>query len=353
MNINFHYAAIKVLAHHADFSLPESQLIAYASQYVDDATEHRKIGLSRDPEVEGIRYEDGEFDPICTAHKDLDYIKGALSRRSRKLVYVCFHFLPSLTGQTSASRRQVKRNGRLARRLVTDAISAWKAAESREEEKRTLIQLGVALHSYADTWSHQGFSGDWDRDNNDISDVEIKRGAQWRDTKLISKFLSYAGPDIGHAELGTLPDRSDTAWRCKPRKRSTVGQDNCREFLEASDAILGLLSKARGNAGRWNGVKAKLRRCLRNPADHEDFGPRGRHEWRRQFPRLAFNYGPRDWFDAALKPGGGLLDLLGSTLRLDPEDFEVSEGREYFYFQAAAWKQRQAVRKAIRQAGQL
>ena len=350
MNINFHYAAIKVLAHHAGFSRADSQLIAYASQYVDDAREYRKMGLDRDPGVEGIRFEDGDFDPICTAHKDLDYIKGALSRRSRKLVYVCFHFLPSLTGQTAALRRRVKKNGRLARRLVTDAIDAWKAAGSREAKKRALIQLGVALHSYADTWSHQGFSGDWDRENNDIRGVEIKRGAQWRDAKLISQFLSYAGPDIGHAELGTLPDRSDTTWRCRPRKRSTVGQDNCKEFLEASDAILGLLSQATGNAGRWNGVKVKLRRCLRKPADHEDFRSRGGHEWHQQFPRLPFNYGPRDWFNAALVPEGGLLDFLGSALRLDPEDFEVCGGREYFYFQAAAWKQRQTVRKAIKDA---
>jgi hypothetical protein len=100
-------------------------------------------------------------------------------------------------------------------------------------------------------------------------------------------------------------------------------------------------------------VKAKLRRCLKNPTDHEGFRRRGQHEWRRQFPRLAFNYDPREWFDAALKPKGGLLDLLGSALRLDPEDFEVSRGKEYFYFQAAAVRQRQVVRRAITPAGQL
>ena len=69
MDINFHYAAVKVLACHAGFPPRESELIAYASQYVDDANAHRKMNLNRKPGVAGIRFAHGEFDPICTAHK--------------------------------------------------------------------------------------------------------------------------------------------------------------------------------------------------------------------------------------------------------------------------------------------
>ena len=51
MDINFHYAAIKVIANHAGFKPAESELIAYASQFVDDANEyipatHWPVGLA-------------------------------------------------------------------------------------------------------------------------------------------------------------------------------------------------------------------------------------------------------------------------------------------------------------------
>ena len=48
MNINFHYAAVKVLARHAGFSEGDSQTIAYASQFVDDATAHEEMALDKD-----------------------------------------------------------------------------------------------------------------------------------------------------------------------------------------------------------------------------------------------------------------------------------------------------------------
>jgi hypothetical protein len=290
MNIDFHYAAIKVLAHQAGFSIPDSQLIAYASQYVDDATAHKEVVLNKNPGVSEIRYINGEFDPICTAHKHLDYAKGMINRRSRALVYVCFHFIHSLEGTKDFSQRKVKRDGVLARELVMLALKEWKESKSRIEKRRALIKLGVALHSYADTWSHQGFSGYWDDQNNDISKLEIKNGAKWYEKAGVSTFLSYAAPNIGHAEAGTVPDRSEAEWRCKPSKRSHKGEKNCDEFLEASEKILELLSTATTKGKGWNGIRAKLSKCLMNPCDDDSFIKQlDKNEWRKQFPKLGFN----------------------------------------------------------------
>jgi len=348
MNINFHYATIKVLAHQAGFSLPDSQLIAYASQYVDDAVAHNEMKLNEDPGIPDIRYKDMIFDPICTAHKDLDYAKGVINRKSRKLVYVCFHFIPSLMGATDISRRKVVKDGKPAREQVIDALNAWNEnKKAREEKRRALIAVGVALHSYADTWSHQGFSGFWDSDNNDISNLETGPRGQSTLCKIASKFISYAAPDIGHAELGKLPDRSDIVWRCKPPKRTPEGESNCEEFLEASRTILDLLSNTTKKGKPWNDIKAKLRNCFMNPWDGDGFKPSDRSEWRTQFPKLHFDYDPRSWFEAALKPSGRFFDILGSMTGLDPEDYELCEGREYVYFHAAAGKQREEISKKI------
>lgn len=353
MNINFHYAAVKVLAHHAGFSKRESQLIAYASQYTDDAAEHEPMALDKDPDVPGIRFEHGEFDPICTAHKQLDYVRGMLKQQARLYVYVCFHFIPSLQGTRRNGRfRKVKKDGRLARRLVGTALEAWKTAESEDESTRALMSLGIALHSYADTWAHQGFSGYWDRRDNDIRSLKTRGpDARWRRVNLLREFLSYAAPDIGHAEAGMLPDRSEVHWKCQPSKRSRQEQCNCEAFLGAAEKILGLLSGATGKGEEWRTVETRLRRCFLNPLpDNKRFGRRERHEWRRQFPGLGFHYDERAWFSNALRPKGGFLDLVGARLDLDPQDFEVGCGREYFHFHAAAKQQRDTVLKEIRAA---
>lgn len=354
MDINFHYAAVKVLAHHAGFSKEESQVIAYASQYVDDAVAHEPMPLDRNPDVSGIRFDvaDKVFDPICTAHKELDYLRSAWKRKGRLLVYVCFHFIPQLRGTPTGSEfKRVRRDGPLAGKLVRSALKALRTATDETEKTRALIRLGMALHSYADTWAHQKFSGEWDKANNDISNLKIKAaGARWRDVDPVSWFLSYAMPDIGHAEAGTLPDRSEIAWKCSPPKRTPKGQSNCDEFLSAAEKILSLLSRATGDGARWSTVRGKLRKCFKKPADHEDFNRSRKHEWRTQFPGLGFDYDERTWFEDALRPKGGFFDLVGSRLRLDPEDFELRSGREYFYFHAAAKEQRNTVLDAIRTA---
>lgn len=349
MNINFHYAAVKVLALHAGFSPTEAELIAYASQYVDDETAYKEMGVDKDPGVPGIRYSNGQFDPICTAHKQLDYVRGALDRRARVVVYSCFHFVPSFKPPSLKCRRQVVKNGTKAKALVVDALDKLDGSAG-EERQRALIRLGIALHSYADTWSHQGFSGLWDHDNNDIQKLRVKSGNGWKAASVMSQLLSYAAPDIGHAEAGVLPDASNMSWDCTPPKM-VRGRDNCTEFLEAAEALLELLSGATGGGGAWSAIRPKLEKCFREPVEGDDMATALRHKrnnsWRREFPEAKFTYDERTWFEQALWPRGGLIDIVGSGLHLDPLDYDVLPGRKYFHFHAMAKEQRDALESDI------
>ncbi len=84
MQKDFHYYCIGVLARAAGFSSEDALTIAYASQYVDDATE----GTQMDFDVES----DLKFDPVRTAHRGLS--AQALKWSEQKEILISFHFIP-------------------------------------------------------------------------------------------------------------------------------------------------------------------------------------------------------------------------------------------------------------------
>lgn len=67
MQKDFHYCMIRVLSEKAGIKPEEAQIIAYASQYVDDAVEHQEVMIKNAPQLNYQRLkQDGHFDPICT-----------------------------------------------------------------------------------------------------------------------------------------------------------------------------------------------------------------------------------------------------------------------------------------------
>ena len=81
---DFHYYAVRALAHHAGFGDEEAHRIAYASQYTDDSTEG-------DP----ISFTEGEyaFDPVRSSWLGLESLGPDVQRK----VYMPFHFVPPRT----------------------------------------------------------------------------------------------------------------------------------------------------------------------------------------------------------------------------------------------------------------
>ena len=76
MQIDFHYNTIRVLMEKTGFSPEDAQIIAYASQFVDDAVDHKKMKVSGHLEILSTRFSGKTFNPVCSAHRGLQFLKG-------------------------------------------------------------------------------------------------------------------------------------------------------------------------------------------------------------------------------------------------------------------------------------
>ena len=166
MQKDFHYYCIGVLAKAAGFDKGDALTIAYASQYVDDSTES-------DP----VRVGDLMFDPVRTAHIGLKAFDWAIQKR----VFIPFHFIPPNPIRAPQDTFVTAPNSPFAQRILQEACQ-------EQLELRRLCRIGVALHTLADTWSHQGFSGREHKEN-DVESIHHRQGRTWK--HLLAKNFSW------------------------------------------------------------------------------------------------------------------------------------------------------------------
>jgi hypothetical protein len=199
MNIEFHYFGIYYLSRQAGLDDRFSGLLAAASQYVDAST--YPLAFSTPREQLSI-----------TVTQNYVFWDEAV----RRDIYLPFHFLPggvpdARTGypHALASPYTVRPNGEIAKELL---IAAFKDKDP--------YLMGIALHSFADTWAHQNFSGlveDGNRIANDSSMLSL--------------------PPAGHLQALTQPDEPDRVWfdprLPEPERRIS----NARRFIQAGRKI--------------------------------------------------------------------------------------------------------------------
>lgn len=229
---DFHYYCVAVLARAAGFPPKDALVIAYASQYVDHATESQLIRLN----INGTTL---RFDPVRTAHYGL----GTVNWSTQKRIFIPFHFLPPepfRPGERTHFSFTTTPGSRFAQMLVQQA-----AAEPLKNHTRRLCRLGVALHTFADSWAHQTFSGRHSPGENDVSRLEIFDRAYGTFRRAgVERLLLELAPQIGHAEAGLYPDLAYVRWRYAGSRTSNelYERDNTNAFLSAAEAIWELLS---------------------------------------------------------------------------------------------------------------
>jgi hypothetical protein len=239
MQIDFHHGVTYCVARIAGFDRERAAIIAYASQYVDDAVESGPV-----------KFDNGTvFHRINSAHKTLDYRN--FEKLANQRVWVPFHFLPgnhglpagrSATGET-IDRSICRPNSHVAQDMLRECIRTQQAPHA-------LQRLGISMHVYGDTWAHQGFTGINHKINraSELLDEQgrLDRTKQERIQKFYEKtigeqiidrvtglFVSEMLP-LGHGAVLSYPDKPFLKWGYTNGLGEVVQRDNPADFLEAA-----------------------------------------------------------------------------------------------------------------------
>lgn len=232
MEKDFHYYLTYSLVKTTGYE--NADIIAYASQFVDDNNEglysideQRAVFPEKLPIKSG-----GYYYPIMTQSLS----PKSLNLYVQKYVYIPFHFLPGdNTVEIKGKRNSLNTtpNSENAKTLLKSALKS-----------NNPYRIGIALHTYADTWSHQNFTGcreDW----NSVY--------PWYNV-----FKSIA-PNIGHAEAGHAPDVISDSWT---DHRLGEKIHNQKRAFEATGEIYKTLRNNSRKGPRWSEIKKSFKRII-------------------------------------------------------------------------------------------
>jgi hypothetical protein len=341
---DFHYYGVFVLSNLAGFSRDEAKIIAYCSQFVDDSTDSKEI-----------RVGDYTYDTVRTAHAGLRSFKWDIHKK----VYFPFHFLPPRPLGVNAFSYVTEPDSAFARLLMDDVLA--------DKSALRLYRLGVVLHTYADTWAHQKFSG---RNNieNDIQELDMREDNIWKKCKKPWKhyvrngvgrvkhliqygewkrykrpwdfFMDLLRARVGHLQASNYPDYAYAYWRYKDFRGEENLRCNPEEFLAAAEAIFYRLAQAHGQADAesiWQREQPTIKSLLEAspPEDCDDELQAQCDLWidayetyfQSQSDNQSYLYDPSEWRDQAMSfaKDGDLESFLGT---------------HWVQFQRAALKQR-------------
>jgi len=286
MQRDMHYSAVYVLARLAGIKRESAQLIAKASEFVDDSRESKLFKLPTGHRV----------DIVTTAHAPVN-VKNILSSDQR-YIWVPFHFIPGNLGETVEERMICRKDSEIAKSVLERYF------EEYHKERFGLQYLGIALHIYMDTFSHYGFSG-IKSDSNHIqhSDIEIinrdeinqhyqerfqyynglkkfftKIGHQLeKKVESVAEIVGEKTGAIGHSAAGHLPDFPYMSWRYKTLSQEKIEiheRNNTQDYLEACEKVFEIFLRFRKSCPEmceeqiitdFNSIKSDVLAILSSP----------------------------------------------------------------------------------------
>ncbi|MDR3595452.1 DUF6765 family protein [Clostridium sp.] len=272
MNINFHYFAMKVLARTAGFDEVDAQVISEYSQFVDDfhpfldkpmncySAPKRAQFLCKDLYDRELKMYVKKFIPVNTGFAGIEYV-FLTSKYIQENTLIPFHFIPreqldqiSNHGENGVDRRDycVKRfdNTPSLLKSLLNYISYLHQLNSMNN--MSLIRLGIILHIFSDSYSHQKFSGYWGWENSSRITRVVDNITNEDVTSKYPGKITENLPSIGHSNSSTVPDESNVSFtinfksnRADTSYEVVYTRNNTTEFLLAARNILNYLRRCK------------------------------------------------------------------------------------------------------------
>lgn len=337
MNICYHYYTIKTLAVKSGFSEEDAQTIAHYSQMVDDFIFSSRVIINETPPDffinNGLAKKLGNgnwaFLPCTTG---IDVIKS-VSHKYQRHTLAPFHFIPPVKiseierkdNFTRLDYRCVRAGAKDG--LIIDEILRSAAEKTKEEKnKKNLINLGMALHTYADTYAHCNYSGFHGYENESVIKKAFNKFTR-SDGVSEAEILFYKElPSIGHGNVGSVPDICccDIAYAMKSSEDSgldyPVKRDNTESFAQCSRSILDVLCMINGrslfNDDEWNELQTLIAQAQYVKKEKDKYL---KESWSKAFPDINYHYDKNSDFSIKLNIEKS-KDLLMSDL-----DFNIEE----------------------------
>lgn len=252
MNKDFHYYGTYVAARLAGYDFSSAELIAHAAQYVDDSD------VSKLKDEHGSYYIN-DFTPIPTVHTLLELGKHTLNMGWTEAfldevyrVWPVFHFLPgnfdadgnyrkdymgaqSDSGQQAVWEYDEEAKEQFKLMCLPDSILVKKMV-SDLNSRSPLHEIGLRMHTLADTWAHTYYSGIPAWFNNNVSEGG---GNPWLPNTPYYNSFTY----LGHCRAGSFPDYPYKNFTFKIQwSRESIVKDNPSDFLKALKQMTEALS---------------------------------------------------------------------------------------------------------------
>jgi hypothetical protein len=111
-----------------------------------------------------------------------------------------------------------------------------KAAFNEQGKSHDLHRLGITMHTYADTWAHQGFAGVL-HPVNEVEDIEDTGHSGQFTSEWVNHFLEDMVPALGHGRAQVFPDMPFLSWKYHNALKETISRNNTDVFCEAADEM--------------------------------------------------------------------------------------------------------------------
>lgn len=286
MDIAFHYFAVKSVARASGYQESQAQRIATFSQFIDDYNWYVYFRSNNIPKY--IKSNDldivfNEFlniiNPVTTGFSDWFDIATLILERSQKFTVSPFHFIPQNAEKyKSGNYRTVPatlNDGSYISTMLDDLKNSISAGLLSEND--AYMKMGMLMHTFADTYAHQLFTGY----HSSLNSVKLTRvtnnitGKDETDTyhffieqwiARIEKIINKKIPTIGHMAIAHVPDLTHLSFEIEypdlDGNHHTYGRSNTSEFVKTCEEIYTFFRSCLGDNVKadmsWDDLAPKL-----------------------------------------------------------------------------------------------